>query len=94
MKNYYVYFITSSNNKALYIGVTSNLERRIFEHRNKIIPGFTAKYNIYKLVYYETYNQIDDALRREKQLKGWKRIKKNQLVEKENPEWFDLLSQE
>jgi len=74
----------------MYVGVTSNLEKRIYEHKNKIFKGFTEKYNINKLVYYEKTNDIYDAIKREKEIKKWRREKKNLLVEKINPEWRDL----
>jgi len=87
---YYVYMITNWNNKVLYTGVTNNLERRIFEHKNKIIKGFTSKYNINKLVYFDYTDNINSAIVREKQIKGWTRKKKNELIEEMNPEWKDL----
>ena len=87
---YYVYMITNWNNKVLYTGVTNNLERRIFEHKNKIIKGFTSKYNINKLVYFDYTDNINSAIAREKQIKGWTRKKKNELIEEMNPEWKDL----
>ena len=87
---YYVYIMTNKNNTVLYTGVTNNLERRLYEHKNKLIDGFTKKYNINKLVYYETTNDINTAIEREKQIKGWLRIKKIQLIENTNPEWNDL----
>ncbi len=90
MKNYYIYMITNWNNKVLYIGVTNNLERRIFEHKNKLIDGFTKKYNINKLVYFEHGSDVNGAIVREKQLKGWVRSKKNALIESVNPYWKDL----
>ena len=74
----------------MYIGVTNNLQRRIYEHKNGIIDGFTKKYHVHKLVYFEQYKYIDDAIRREKQLKGLLRSKKNALVVAENPNWDDL----
>ena len=74
----------------MYIGGTNNLERRILEHKNGIVKGFTSKYNINKLVYYEYTSDINAAIAREKQLKGWKRSKKNELVESTNPEWKDI----
>ena len=89
MKDYYVY-ILSNKSRTLYIGVTNNLERRLYEHKNKLIPGFTKKYNLTKLVYYETTNDIGEAIYREKQLKGWLRIKKIMLIEESNPDWDDL----
>ncbi len=90
MKQYYIYFLTNKNNNVLYIGVTGDLVKRIWEHRNKLIDGFTKKYNCTKLVYYEHTESINSAIEREKQLKGWLRKKKNGLVEKINPKWEDL----
>ena len=89
---YYVYMMTNWNNKVLYTGVTSNLERRVYEHRNKLVKGFTAKYNVNKLVYFEYTSDVTSAISREKQIKGWTRQKKNELVESLNPEWQDLSS--
>ena len=89
MKNYYVY-ILSNEARTLYRGVTNNLERRLCEHKNKLISGFTKKYNLTRLVYYETTTDIGDAIYREKQLKGWLRIKKITLIEESNPGWDDL----
>ena len=82
--------LTNKSNNVLYIGVTNNLERRIYEHKNKIVKGFTERYNVNKLVYYETTQDIVSAIAREKHLKGWKRIRKNELVEEFNPYWKDL----
>jgi len=87
---YYVYILSNWNNKVLYIGVTNNLERRIYEHKNKLIEGFTEKYNVNKLVYFEEAIDVNCAIRREKQLKGWRREKKNELIESVNPKWEDL----
>ena len=92
-KNYYVYLITNWNNKVLYIGVTGNLERRIYQHKNKLIKGFSEKYNINKLVYFEQTNSIESAITREKEIKKWRREKKNILVESTNKEWQDLSKQ-
>lgn len=78
------------NNKVLYTGVTNNLERRIYEHKNKLIKGFTAKYNINKLVYFEYTADVNSAIAREKQVKGWTRQKKSELIQNINPEWQDL----
>jgi putative endonuclease len=89
MSNYHVY-ILSNEARTLYIGVTNNLERRFYELKNKLIDGFTKKYNLTKLVYYETTSDIKDAIYREKQLKGWLRIKKIILIEENNPGWDDL----
>ena len=88
--NYYVYILMNWNNKVIYVGVTNNLERRLYEHKNGLYKGFTKKYNIKKLVYYEWYNDIKEAISREKEIKGWKRYKKNLLVESNNPDWKDI----
>lgn len=87
---YYVYFLTSQNNRVLYIGITNDLSRRLYEHKNGIFQGFTKKYNVHKLVYFEEYADVSSALSREKQLKKWIRAKKNALVEAVNPNWNDL----
>ena len=89
MNNYYVYILSNAS-KTLYVGVTNDLRRRMYEHKNHLIPGFTSKYNLHKLVYLETFNSITEAIHREKQLKGWLRQKKIDLIEKENPGWNDL----
>ena len=90
MNHYYVYIITNWNNKVLYIGVTNNIARRIYEHKNKLIDGFTKKYNVYKLVYLEEMNDVKAAISREKQLKGWKKDKKILLIESINPKLEEL----
>ena len=90
--NYYVYILTSNNGRAMYIGFTNNLERRLQEHKSGTIEGFTKKYNVHKLVYYEYYEDANAAIAREKELKGWKRERKNALVQASNPEWKELLS--
>ncbi len=82
--------MTNNLNTVLYAGVTNDLNRRIYEHKNKLIKGFTGKYNITKLVYYEVYNNIIDAISREKQVKGGSRKKKLDLIKKENPEFREL----
>lgn len=87
---YYIYLLSNKNNNVLYVGVTNNLERRVYEHKNKIIEGFTAKYNINKLVYYEDTSDINSAILREKEIKKWRREKKNNLINSINPEWKDL----
>ena len=92
MKQYFVYIITNKS-KTLYTGVTNNLNRRIFEHKNKLVIGFTSKYNIGKLVYFEIFNDIESAIRREKQIKGWLRRKKIELIESVNPNWEDLSNE-
>ena len=87
---YYVYMISNWNNSVLYIGVTNNLPRRLYEHKNHLVKGFTEKYNVHKLVYFEHTGDVRVALEREKQLKKWTRAKKNALIEKTNPLWKDL----
>ena len=89
--NYYVYILASATNYTVYIGVTSDLIRRVYEHREHLDPdSFTSKYGVHKLVYFEQTNDVKAALEREKQLKGWRRSKKNALIETMNPEWKDL----
>ena len=88
----YVYILASARNGTLYVGVTSNLIKRISEHRQKIIAGFTRKYNVTQLVYYEVFENIETAILREKILKKWKRHWKLALIEKNNPEWNDLFA--
>jgi putative endonuclease len=88
-KQYYVYILTNRS-RTLYIGVTSNLRKRIWEHKNKIVEGFTKKYHIDQLVYYEQTEDVMSALEREKQLKKWRREKKIWLIEQKNPSWRDL----
>ncbi|REH52269.1 putative endonuclease [Tenacibaculum gallaicum] len=87
---YYIYIITNKKDGVLYIGVTNNLERRIFEHKNKLVKGFSSKYNLDKLIYFEEYQFIKEAIKREKNMKKWKRAWKINLVIKENPNWDDL----
>ena len=89
MEQYYVYVMTNKS-RTLYTGITNNLERRVYEHKNKLIEGFTKKYNITKLVYYEISNDVEAAITREKQIKGWLRRKKIALIESVNPQWKDL----
>ncbi|NQT96028.1 MAG: GIY-YIG nuclease family protein [Candidatus Omnitrophica bacterium] len=89
MKSYFTYIMTNYS-KTLYTGVTSDLEKRVYEHKNKLIDGFTKKYNIDKLVYYVETNDINSAIEHEKQIKGWKRSKKIELIESMNPKWKDL----
>ena len=86
---YYVYILTNIS-QTLYVGVTNNLERRIYEHKNKLIAGFTRKYNLTILVYFDATSDVHSALAREKQIKGWTRDKKVALIEAQNPEWQDL----
>ena len=86
---YYVYILTNKIDTVMYIGVTNDLRRRLCEHKNEQIEGFTKKYHVHKLVYFEEYSEINDAISREKQLKRWARAKKNWLVETKNPNWDD-----
>ena len=90
MKHYFVYILTNKSSKVLYIGVTNNLECRMYEHKNKLVKGFTEKYNLTKLVYYEVTSDIISAIKREKQLKNWHRDWKIKLINDFNPEWKDL----
>ena len=92
MKSMYVYIITNKIDSTLYIGVTNNLVRRIYEHKNKLIPGFSSRYNLSKLVYYEIYDDEVTAISREKQLKHYIRENKNKLISDFNPSWKDLYS--
>ena len=88
--SYYVYLLTNWNNRVMYIGVTNNLQRRLFEHKNKLVKGVTEKYNVSKLVYFEQTADVISALSREKEIKKWRREKKNDLVARVNPGWNDL----
>ncbi|MBQ8196738.1 MAG: GIY-YIG nuclease family protein [Clostridia bacterium] len=90
---YYVYILSSINNKVLYVGVTNDLKRRVYEHKNKLVDGFTKKYNVNKLVYFEETSDVNSAIKREKQLKKLLRVKKEQLINKINPLWIDLSLQ-
>jgi len=89
-KQYYVYILTNKSNKVIYIGVTNDLERRMFEHKNKLVEGFTKRYNLMKLVYYGVTEDVQSAIRIEKQLKNWHRDWKINLINQFNPEWNDL----
>ncbi|MGD0760806.1 MAG: GIY-YIG nuclease family protein [Candidatus Sulfotelmatobacter sp.] len=90
-KRFHVYIMTNrSRSHVLYTGVTGNLSRRVFEHKNKLVPGFTSRYNLTRLVYYECFFYPDAAISREKEIKGWRRSKKIRLVESLNPHWNDL----
>jgi putative endonuclease len=92
MHNYYVYIMTNRSG-TLYTGVTNDLTRRVSEHKHKLVPGFTARYNIDRLIYAEWYTDIRDAIAREKGIKDWRRAKKVALIEHENPNWDDLTAQ-
>lgn len=89
----YTYILFNKRNGTLYIGVTSNLVKRVYEHKNKLVDGFTKKYNIDKLGYYEIFDDIEEAIIREKKLKGVSRKKKLELIEMNNPEWLDLYDE-
>jgi putative endonuclease len=92
-KNYFVYILANKNNNVLYIGVTSDLLARIYQHKDKMVSGFTKKYNVDKLVYYEIYEDVYEAISREKQLKNLVRRKKIYLINNFNPKWIDLYEQ-
>ncbi len=87
---YYVYILTNKNNKVLYTGVTNNLKRRCLEHKQRMVEGFTSRYNVDKLVYFEIFDSIDEAIFREKQIKGYSRQKKITLINNSNPDWNEL----
>ena len=93
MKQYYVYILSSRKNGALYIGVTDDLIRRIYEHKQNLIEGYTNKYNVHTLVYYEAHDDIQEAIIREKQIKKWNRKWKLRLIEEMNLEWRDLYDE-
>lgn len=90
MEHYYTYILSNDNNRVIYVGMTNDLRRRLYEHKNELIDGFTAKYNVHKLVFFETFSDPMEAIKREKQLKGWRREKKDALIENNNPDWKDL----
>ena len=92
MKKYCVYILTNKSNRVLYTGVTNDLSRRIYEHKNKMVDGFTKKYNLTKLVYFDEFGDVSDAISAEKKIKGWLRVKKIALIESMNPEWRDIYS--
>ncbi|HET6444588.1 MAG TPA: GIY-YIG nuclease family protein [candidate division Zixibacteria bacterium] len=94
MKTYFVYIMASKKNGTLYIGVTSNLQHRVWQHKNNVHEGFTKKYSVHRLVWYEMTNQIEGAMRREKQMKKWRRLKwKIDLIEENNPNWDDIYDE-
>ena len=90
MKNFYVYILCNKRNGTLYTGVTSRIIKRIYEHKNKLVDGFTKKYNLHRLVWYEIHETAESAITREKRIKKWERKWKLELIEKENPGWNDL----
>jgi putative endonuclease len=89
-KQYYLYILANKKNGTLYVGVTANLIKRVFEHKSNVIEGFTKKYNIHMLIYYEIYGDINEAIKREKNIKKWKRFWKIKLINTKNSEWKDL----
>ena len=93
-KSYYVYIATNFHNTVLYTGITNNLERRMYEHSNKITHGFTSKYNVNKLVWYEEFSSPEEAIAAEKRIKGWRREKKIILIKKSNPNFVDHIKQD
>jgi len=93
MSTYYVYILASKRNGTLYVGVTNDLIRRVYEHKNDFVEGFTNKYGVHRLVYFEECEDFDSARQREKRIKEWKRKWKIELIEKENPEWRDLYEE-
>ena len=92
MKEYFVYMLTNTYHNVLYIGFTNNIRRRVYEHKQKLVYGFTSKYNCTKLVWYEQFTDVNLAIAREKQLKTWERSWKNSLIEMLNPKWNDLAT--
>jgi putative endonuclease len=93
MKEYFIYILASKRNGTLYIGMTNDLVKRVYEHKNDLVEGFTKKYSVHNLVYYERYNDVYSAIAREKRLKKWKRQWKIDLIEKDNPQWRDLYAE-
>ncbi|MFI4937722.1 MAG: GIY-YIG nuclease family protein [Candidatus Berkiellales bacterium] len=93
MNEYYVYLLTNKRNGTLYTGSTSDLVKRVWEHKNKVIEGFTAQYEVARLVYYEICDDINSAIERENQIKRWRRKWKLELIEKQNPHWVDLYQE-
>jgi putative endonuclease len=92
-KQFYVYILASKRNGTLYVGVSSDLIKRVWEHKNRFVEGFTKKYGVDKLVYYEVHNDAEKAILREKQIKKWNRAWKLWLIEEKNPEWKDLFGE-
>lgn len=92
-KQYYVYILTKSRNSTFYVGITSDLQKRIFEHKQKIADGYTKKHDVTQLVYYEIFNDPENAIKREKRLKKWNRAWKMKVIEEKNPDWNDLYEE-
>jgi putative endonuclease len=90
MSHTYCVYVLASRSRNLYTGVTNNVERRVFEHRQSLVPGFTDRYQICRLVYFEQFGDVREAIAREKEIKGWRREKKIRLIERNNPTWMDL----
>lgn len=90
MNQYHVYIMTNKKHGVLYTGITNDIERRVAEHKHKEVPGFTSRYNLTRLVYYDEYGDVNEAIAGEKEIKGWLRSKKIALIESMNPEWKDL----
>ncbi|HMI97336.1 MAG TPA: GIY-YIG nuclease family protein [Micropepsaceae bacterium] len=90
MRGYYVYILASDRNGTLYVGVTNDLARRVYEHRNDLVEGFTKRYGVHRLVWFEIHGDINEAILREKRIKKWNRSWKLRLIEKMNPDWIDL----
>jgi putative endonuclease len=93
VKQFYVYILASKRNGTVYAGVTSDLVKRVWEHKNKLVEGFAEKYGVDKLVFYEVHTDVENAIRREKQIKKWNRSWKLRLIEERNPEWKDLFDE-
>ena len=91
MREYFIYILANKSNSVIYTGITNDLTRRVNEHKNKLKDGFTSKYNVDKLVYYEQSSDVISAIKREKQIKSWSKKRKNELIESKNPEWKDLF---
>lgn len=92
-EHFYVYILASKKNGTLYVGLTSNLQKRIFEHKNEVTGGFTTKYRVKTLVHFEIFDDFDNAVKREKAIKAWKRQWKLEIIEKNNPDWHDLYEE-
>ena len=92
-KYYYVYIITSNNSKVLYIGITNNLRKRVYEHKAKLVNGFSKRYNLNRIIYYEMFEDVNEAIKREKQMKNYSREKKEELIDGFNKNWKDLYNE-
>ena len=89
-KRYYIYILSTWNHKVIYVGITNDLRRRLYEHQHELVDGFTKRYHVHKLVYYESTEDPISAITREKEIKGWSRAKKNALIESKNPNWEEI----